>query len=73
MQRPTAMSNGAPTLLATRVRDERDEEMRAPQLAFDPLFAATLVNQITPGEPVYGPSYPAPKGVRAGIAFDLKA
>lgn len=67
------MSEGAPTLLAKLVRDQRGDEARAPELAFDPLFAATLVNHITPAETVYVASYPPAKGVRPGIAFDLKA
>ncbi|HRE45336.1 MAG TPA: hypothetical protein PKY87_15375 [Terricaulis sp.] len=73
MQRAAAMSEGAPTLLAKLVRDQRGDDARADELAFDPLFAATLVNHIAPAETVYVTGYPPAKGVRPGIAFDLKA
>jgi hypothetical protein len=54
--------------------DRRASDRRAPRLRLDPLFAATLVNQIAPAERVVQRAYliPAPR-VRAGIAFDLKA
>lgn len=54
--------------------DRRASDRRAPRRRFDPLFAATLVNQIAPAERVVSRAYvfAAPR-VRAGIAFDLKA
>jgi hypothetical protein len=68
------MSTGEPILLLTEQRDNRRAgDRRAPQCAFDPLFAATLLNQIVPPETVYTQGYPPSRGVRAGIAFDLKA
>lgn len=54
--------------------DRRAMDRRAPRRRCDPLFAATLVNQIAPAERVVSQGYmkAAPR-VRAGIAFDFKA
>jgi len=74
------MSDGRPTVLLAIERDDtrRDEDRRAgqrraPHRPLDPLFAATLVNQIAPPETVYAAGYPPQRGPRAGIAFDLSA
>lgn len=78
MQRLTSMSDGRPTVLLAIERDDRAEDRRAkprraPQRTLDPLFAATLVNQIAPAETVYSKGYPPKRGPRAGIAFDVSA
>jgi hypothetical protein len=68
------MSTGEPILLLEVQPDNRRAgDRRAPQRTLDPLFAATLLNQIAPPETVYTQGYPPKRGVRAGIAFDLKA
>ena len=57
-----------------RGQDRRSNDRRAPRRRFDPLFAATLINQITPGEAAAPQPYAAaPRGVRAGLAFDFRA
>ncbi len=74
------MDEGRPTVLLAeqkrdeprRGRDRRAKQRRAPQRPLDPLFAATLVNQIAPPEAAQPASYPPKNGPRAGIAFDLK-
>lgn len=78
MQRVFPMSDGRPTVLLAIERDDHSEDRRAkprraPQRPLDPLFAATLVNQIAPAETVYSKSYPPKRGPRAGIAFDVTA
>jgi hypothetical protein len=75
------MSDGRPTVLLAierddtrRARDRRAKARRAPHRPLDPLFAATLVNQIAVPEAVFTPaSYPPQRGPRAGIAFDVSA
>ena len=73
------MSDGRPTVLRAHERDEprrgqdrRAKQRRAPHRPLDPLFAATLVNQIAPPETAYA-KYPDKRRTRAGISFDLKA
>lgn len=72
------MSDGQPTVLLAierddRAEDRREERRRAPRSRLDPLFAATLINQIAPPEAVYSQGYPPKRGPRAGIAFDVSA
>lgn len=58
----------------SRRGDRRNTDRRAPRRWLDPLFAATLVNQVAKPETEYARGYEAePKRVRAGIAFDVKA
>jgi hypothetical protein len=52
-------------------RENRGPIAAAPHL--HPLFAATLVNQVTPPEIVYGRGYRRVQGPRAGIAVNLFA
>lgn len=54
-------------------KDRRASDRRAPRRTLDPLFAATLVNQIAPPEVVYAPGYQPKSALRPGIAFDLRA
>jgi len=57
-----------------RQGDRRSADRRAPRRWLDPLFAATLVNQIAPAETSYVRGYDVkPKRLRAGIAFDVRA
>lgn len=70
------MSEGQPTLLFARPSGERrggDRRARALYHRFDPLFAATLVNQIAPPEAATPGAYPVSRGPRAGIAFNVQA
>ncbi len=74
------MSDGRPPVLQARERDEtrrgedrRAHRRRAADRPLDPLFAATLVNQIAPPENEYVQGYPEKRGPRAGIAFDIRA
>lgn len=58
----------------SRRGDRRSADRRAPRRYLDPLFAATLVNQIAKPETNFVQGYPAtPRRVRAGIALDLRA
>lgn len=52
--------------------DRRAEDRRAPRRKLDPLFAATLVNQIAPQATTKTGAYPA-SGPRAGIRVNLRA
>lgn len=54
-------------------KDRRATDRRAPRRTLDPLFAATLVNQIAKPEMVYTPGYQPKHTLRAGIAFDVRA
>jgi hypothetical protein len=56
-----------------RRTDRRSSDRRAPRLKLDPMFAATLINQIAPPERVRMRYASEPRRVRAGIAFDLRA
>lgn len=74
------MSDGRPPVLQAHERDEtrrggdrRTQRRRAGDRPLDPLFAATLVNQIAPPEAEYVKGYPEKRGPRAGIAFDIRA
>jgi hypothetical protein len=55
-------------------KDRRATDRRAPRRPFDPLFAATLVNQVAPAETIYitgyAPKKPAP---RAGVLVNARA
>lgn len=58
----------------SRRGDRRNADRRAPRRFLDPLFAATLVNQVAKPETSFVQGYAdQPKRIRAGIAFDLKA
>jgi hypothetical protein len=54
--------------------DRRAADRRAPRRRLDPMFAATLVNQIAPAQTTitsgYGPNEPS---LRAGVVVNLKA
>jgi len=74
------MSDGRPPVLQAYERDEprrgqdrRAKQRRAPHRPLDPLFAATLVNQLAAPETVYVQGYAEKPRLRAGIAFDLEA
>jgi hypothetical protein len=57
-----------------RRADRRRSDRRAQRLRLDTRFAATLINQIARPERVLSSGYvKAPRRIRAGIAFDLKA
>ncbi|HRP12076.1 MAG TPA: hypothetical protein PLK37_13690 [Terricaulis sp.] len=73
------MSDGRPPVLFAHERDEprrgqdrRAKQRRAPHRPLDPLFAATLVNQIAPPE-IVRVKYPEKRRTRAGISFDFEA
>lgn len=57
-----------------RRTDRRSTDRRAPRLKLDPMFAATLVNQIARQENTqargYGPKW---RGPRAGIIVNVRA
>lgn len=54
--------------------DRRASDRRAPRRVFDPLFAATLVNQIAPPETEYTRGYRLePKPVRRGFMVNARA
>lgn len=58
----------------SRRGDRRSTDRRAPRRYLDPLFAATLVNQIAKPEASFVQGYrDQPKRIRAGIAFDVRA
>lgn len=58
----------------SRRGERRSADRRAPRRWLDPLFAATLVNQVAPAETRYVRGYDVkPQRLRAGIAFDVKA
>jgi hypothetical protein len=55
-----------------RRMDRRASDRRAPRLKLDPLFAATLVNQIANTETMSVHGYTAPpRGPRAGIIMNV--
>ncbi len=57
-----------------RRTDRRRSDRRAPRMKFDPLFAATLVNQIARKEVIETAGYAQPwRGPRAGIIVDVRA
>lgn len=57
-----------------RRADRRSSDRRAPRLKLDPMFAATLINQITRGEDTllsgYGQKW---RGPRPGIIVNVRA
>ena len=54
--------------------DRRASDRRAPRRRFDPLFAASLVNQIAPAETEFTPGYQAPPSpVRRGLVVNFRA
>jgi hypothetical protein len=71
----------APTLDADFVEvgdqrrtDRRSSDRRTPRMKLDPLFAATLVNQIARGEDVTPNGYDHQwRGPRAGIMVNVRA
>ncbi|WP_395644700.1 hypothetical protein [Terricaulis sp.] len=59
---------------ATAAWERRNGDRRAPRRRFDPLFAATLVNQIAPAETKYTRGYvAAPKWPPRGIVVNTRA
>lgn len=57
-----------------RRADRRANDRRAPRLKLDPLFAATLVNQIAKPERSVVHGYaPAPSRLRAGTVVNVSA
>jgi hypothetical protein len=56
-----------------RDSDRRAADRRAPRRWLDPLFAATLVNQIAPAETRYAHGYAtAKRGPRPGIVVNVR-
>lgn len=57
-----------------RGHDRRNVDRRAPRRSFDPLFAASLVNQIAPAEELIETPYAlTPPQVRRGVVINLRA
>ena len=57
-----------------RRTDRRSSDRRAPRLKLDPMFAATLVNQIDRTEDAPPPGYEKKwRGPRAGIIVNVSA
>jgi hypothetical protein len=57
-----------------RRTDRRSSERRAPRMKLDPLFAATLVNQIARQETTEANGYAQPwRGPRPGIIINVSA
>jgi hypothetical protein len=56
-----------------RRADRRQSDRRAQRARLDVGFAATLINQIAPPERPSARYETAPRRIRAGLAFDLKA
>jgi len=57
-----------------RRTDRRQSDRRAPRLKLDPMFAATLVNQIARSEDTRSHGYARPwRGPRAGIIVNVSA
>jgi hypothetical protein len=52
--------------------DRRKGQRRDPRWRFDPLFAATLVNQIAAPEMVSANVYPERRRTRAGLFINVK-
>lgn len=53
--------------------DRRAGPRRAPQRPIDPLFAMTLVNQVTPQATDYTRGYPEPKAPPRGMLVNKSA
>lgn len=57
-----------------RAGDRRASDRRAAKRWLDPLFAATLVNQVGPKEGAYARGYETPvRGPRPGIVVNVRA
>jgi hypothetical protein len=57
-----------------RRTDRRTSDRRAPRMKLDPLFAATLVNQIARAEDTRSNGYARPwRGPRPGIVVNVSA
>lgn len=56
-----------------RRADRRRSDRRGQRARLDTAFAATLINQIAPPEQTHARYETAPRRIRAGLAFDLKA
>lgn len=57
-----------------RQGERREADRRTPRRRLDPLFAATLVNQVVPDEREFPPGYPADrKAVRRGVVVNVRA
>lgn len=57
-----------------RRTDRRNSDRRAPRLKLDPMFAATLVNQIARGEDTQSNGYGQKwRGPRPGIIVNVRA
>ncbi len=57
-----------------RRTDRRQSDRRAPRMKLDPMFAATLVNQIARSEDTRSHGYARPwRGPRAGIIVNVSA
>ena len=57
-----------------RRTDRRRSDRRAPRMKLDPMFAATLVNQIARSEDTPAHGYPRPwRGPRPGIIVNVNA
>lgn len=57
-----------------RANDRRASDRRAPHRRLDPLFAATLLNQLAPAETIYTRGYAARlKAPRPGIVVNVSA
>ncbi|MEJ0060737.1 MAG: hypothetical protein WDM79_14680 [Terricaulis sp.] len=54
--------------------DRRASDRRAPRRRIDPLFAATLINQVTPSSSTVPAAYrAAPPALRRGVVVNCKA
>jgi|GEM_PF-2108561 len=56
-----------------RRRDRRAQDRRAARAKFDTLFAATLVNQVTPREATHTGGYGAEPTMRPGVVVNVSA
>ena len=55
-----------------RLTDRRANDRRALRLKLDPLFAATLVNQIAPAQRTFTSGYAGVTKVRCGAVLNLR-
>ncbi|MES1202738.1 MAG: hypothetical protein ABUS57_14980 [Pseudomonadota bacterium] len=56
-----------------RAGDRRDRERRTPRRRLDPLFAATLINQVAPAETPAPFAYgTAPPALRRGVVVNFR-
>lgn len=71
---PAALDADFEEIGEQRRTDRRSSDRRAPPLKLDPLFAATLVNQIAKTETMSIHGYVASqRGPRAGIIVNVRA